>query len=153
MSFMRKGIIINYLRNREGLPIVWQLIYIGGGKLLFFFFFLKKLFFLGLILSLLSSCSNEEDIYITNEDSLFSLTSENALNSCGGESRILKNEKEEIIKIEIKNSDNGIDKFVEFTVVETDKKGGTYRIISCLPKRESQDSIIKTIKTNYQLNP
>ena len=92
-------------------------------------------------------------MYITNEDSLFYLTSENALNSCGGKSRILKNENEEIIKIEIKNSDNGIDKFVEFTVVETDKKGGKYRIITCLPKQEPQDSFIKTIKTNYQLNP
>ena len=42
---------------------------------------------------------------------------------------------------------------VEFKVDETDKKGGQYRIISYLPKQEPQDSIIKTIKTNYQLNP
>ncbi len=114
---------------------------------------MKKFFVLGIILSLLSSCSNDEEMYITNEDSLFSLTSENALKSCGGKSRILKNENEEIIKIEINDSDNGLDKLVKFTVVETDKKGGKYRIISCLPKQEPQDSIIKTIKTNYQLNP
>ena len=114
---------------------------------------MKKFFVLGIILSLLSSCSNDEEMYITNEDSLFSLTSENALKSCGGKSRILKNENEEIIKIEINDSDNGLDKLVKFTVVETDKKGGKYRIISCLPKQEPQDSIIKTIKTIYQLYP
>ena len=56
-------------------------------------------------------------------------------------------------KIEIKDSDNERDKTVEFTAVETDKKGGKYRIISCIPKKEAKDSIIKTIKTNYQLNP
>ena len=114
---------------------------------------MKRIFFIGIILSLLSSCSNDEDMYITNEDSLFSLTSENALKICGGKSRILENENEEIIKVEIKDSDNELDKTVEFTSVETDKKGGKYRIISCLPKKEPQDSIIKTIKTNYQLNP
>ena len=115
--------------------------------------FLWKDFFIGIILSLLSSCSNDEDKYIKNEDSLFSLTSENTLKICGGKSLILKNENEEIIKIEIKDSDNERDKTVEFTAVETDKKGGKYRIISCLPKKEPQDSMIKTIKTNYQLNP
>ena len=54
-------------------------------------------FFLGLTLSLLASCSNDEDFITTNQDSLFSLTSENALKICGGESRILKNENQEII--------------------------------------------------------
>ena len=116
-------------------------------------FLMKKFLFLGLTLSLLSSCSNDEDFITTNQDSLFSLTSENALKICGGKSRILENENEEIIKVEIKDSDNERDKTVEFTAVETDKKGGKYRIISCLPKKEPQDSIIKTIKTNYQLNP
>ena len=43
-------------------------------------------------------------------------------------------------------------KYEEFTVVETDKKGGKYRIINCFPSEEPQDSIIKTIKTNYKLN-
>ena len=114
---------------------------------------MKKILFLGLTLSLLSSCSNDEDFITTNQDSLFSLTSENALKICGGKSRILENKKEEIIKVEIKDSDNERDKTVEFTAIETDKKGGKYRIISCLPKKEPQDSIIKTIKTNYQLNP
>ena len=113
---------------------------------------MKKFLFLGLTLFLLSSCSNDEDFITTNQDSLFSLTSENALKICGGKSRILENENEEIIKVEIKDSDNERDKTVEFTAVETDKKGGKYRIISCLPKKEPQDSIIKTIKTNYQLN-
>ena len=114
---------------------------------------MKKFLFLGLTLSFLASCSNDEDFITTKMDSLFSLTSENALKICGGKSQILENENEEIIKIEIKDSNNEQDKTVEFTVVETDKKGGKYRIISCLPKKEPQDSIIKTLKTNYQLNP
>ena len=42
--------------------------------------------------------------------------------------------------------------FCLFLVVETDKKGGKYRIINCFPSEEPQDSIIKTIKTNYKLN-
>ena len=114
---------------------------------------MKKLLFLGLTLSLLTSCSNDEEFATYKSDSLFSLTSENALKSCGGKSRILINENEEIIKIEIKDSDNGKDKFVEFTAVETFKKGGNVRIISCLPKQDPKDSIIKIIKSNYQLNP
>ena len=114
---------------------------------------MKKFLFLGLTLSLLTSCSSDDDLITTNQDSLFSLTSKNALKICGGKSRILENENEEIIKIEIKDADNERNKTVEFTAVETDKKGGKYRIISCFPKQEPQDSIIKTIKTNYQLNP
>ena len=114
---------------------------------------MKKLLLLGLTLSFLTSCSNDEELVITKQDSLFSLTSENALKSCGGKARILINENEEIIKIEIKDSDNERDKTVEFTAVETDKKGGKVRIISCLPKKAPKDSIIKTIKSSYQLNP
>ena len=114
---------------------------------------MKKFLFLGITLSFLTSCSNNEDFFTSNQDYLFSLTSENALNICGGKSHILKNENEEIIKIEIKDSDNERDKTVEFTAVETDKKGGKYRIISCIPNKKAEDSIIKTIKTNYQLNP
>ena len=114
---------------------------------------MKKLLLLGLTLSFLTSCSNDEEFVTSKQDSLFSLTSENALKSCGGKARILINENEEIIKIEIKDSDNGKDKFVEFTAVETFKKGGNVRIISCLPKQNPKDSIIKTIKSNYQLNP
>ena len=113
---------------------------------------MKKFLFLGLIF-LLSACSNDAELYITNEDSLFQVTSENALIICGGKSRILQNKNEEIIKIEIKESDNGKYNFVEFSTVETDRKGGKYRIVSCIPKKEPKDSIIKTIKTNYQLNP
>ena len=47
---------------------------------------------------------------------------------------------------------DGIGKYVEFTVVETDKKGGKYRIINCFPSEEKQESIIKTVKTNYKLS-
>ena len=94
-------------------------------------------------LSFLSSCSNDKD---------FSLTEGNALLSCGGKSRIIENDNEEIINTEVKNLRDGIGKYVEFTVVETDKKGGKYRIINCFPSEEPQDSIIKTVKTNYKLS-
>ena len=94
-------------------------------------------------LSFLSSCSNDKD---------FSLTEGNALLSCGGKSRIVANDKEEIINTEVKDLRDGIGKYVEFTVVETDKKGGKYSIINCFPSEEPQDSIIKTVKTNYKLS-
>ena len=104
---------------------------------------MKKLLLIVFSLSFLSSCSNDKD---------FSLTIDNALISCGEKSRIIENENEEIINTEVKDLIDGIGKYVEFTVVETDKKGGKYRIINCFPSEEPQDSIIKTIKTNYKLN-
>ena len=107
---------------------------------------MKKLLLIVFSLSFLSSCSNDKDFFITKE---------NALISCGGKSRIIENENEEIINTEVKDLIDGIDgigKYVEFTVVETDKKGGKYRIINCFPSEEPQDSIVKTIKTNYKLN-
>jgi len=104
---------------------------------------MKKLFLILFSLSFLSSCSNDKDFFLNKE---------NALISCGGESRIIENENEEIINIEVMNFIDGIGKYVEFTVVETDRKGGKYRIINCFPSEEPQDSIIKTIKTNYKLN-
>ena len=103
---------------------------------------MKNFLLITLSLSLISSCGDEKD---------FDLTKENALISCGGKSRIIENNNEEIIDIEVKNLSEGIGKYVEFTVVETDKKGGKYRIINCFPSEEPQDSIIKTIKTNYKL--
>ena len=104
---------------------------------------MKKLLLIVFSLSFLSSCSNDKDFFVTKE---------NALISCGGKSRIIENENEEIINAEVKDLIDGIGKYVEFTVVETDKKGGKYRIINCFPSEEPQDSIIKTIKTNYKLN-
>ena len=104
---------------------------------------MKKLLLIVLSLSFLSSCSNDKD---------FLLTKDNALISCGGKSRIIENENEEIINTEVKDLIDGIGKYVEFTVVETDRKGGKYRIINCFPSEEPQESIIKTIKTNYKLN-
>jgi len=71
--------------------------------------------------------------------------------SCGGKSRSIENDKEEIINTEVKDLRDGIGKYVEFTVVETDKKGGKYRIINSFPSEEPRDSIIKTVKTNYKL--
>jgi len=94
-------------------------------------------------LSFLSSCSNDKDFFLTEE---------NALLSCGGKSRIIENDKEEIINTEVKDLRDGIGKYVQFTVVETDKKGGKYRIINCFPSEEPQDSIIKVVKTNYKLS-
>ena len=104
---------------------------------------MKKLLLIVLSLSFLSSCSNDKDFFLTKE---------NALISCGGKSRIIENENEEITNIEVKDLLDGIGKYVEFTVVETDKKGGKYRIINCFPSDEPQDSTVKTIKTNYKLN-
>ena len=104
---------------------------------------MKKLLLIVFSLFFLSSCSKDKDFFLTKE---------NALISCGGESRIIENENEEIINTEVKNLMDGIGKYVEFTVVETDKKGGKYRIINCFPSEEPQDSIIKTIKINYKLN-
>lgn len=94
-------------------------------------------------LSFLSSCSNDKDFFLTEG---------NALLSCGGKSRIIENDSEEIINTEVKDLRDGIGKYVEFTVVETYKKGGKYKIINCFPSGEPQDSIIKTVKTNYKLN-
>lgn len=53
---------------------------------------------------LLTSCTSDNDLYITSEDYLFSLTKYNALINCGGKSQIFENEGEEIIKIEINDS-------------------------------------------------
>jgi len=50
-------------------------------------------------LSFLSSCSNEKDFFLTEG---------NALLSCGGESRIIENDKEEIINTEVKDLINGM---------------------------------------------
>ena len=104
---------------------------------------MKKNFFIGFSLFLLASCSNDKDFFLTKQ---------NALVSCGGKSRIIENQNEEIINTEVKDLIDEIGKYVEFTVVETDKKGGKYRIINCFPSEEPQDSIIKTVKTNYKLN-
>ena len=104
---------------------------------------MKKLLLIVFSLTFLSSCSNDKDFFLTKE---------NALISCGGKSRIIENENEEIINIEVKDLIDGIGKYVEFTVVETDKKGGKYRIVNCYPNKDPQKSIIKTIKTSYQLN-
>ena len=60
---------------------------------------MKKLLLIVLSLSFLSSCSNDKD---------FLLTKDNALISCGGKSRIIENDNEEIIKTEVKDLIDGI---------------------------------------------
>ena len=104
---------------------------------------MKKLLLIVFSLTFMFSCSNDKDFFLTKE---------NALISCGGKFRIIENENEEIINTEVKDLIDGIGKYVEFTVVEINKKGGKYRIINCFPSEKPRDSIIKTIKTNYKLN-
>ena len=112
---------------------------------------MKKL--LVLFILIVTSCSTKDELSITNENQLFSVTKENASVVCGGKSRLIESENEEIIKVEIKDSTNTDKaKFVQFTIVETDRKGGKYRIVNCFPNKEPKKSRIKTIKTNYKLN-
>ena len=83
---------------------------------------MKKLFVL--LIFLITSCSTKDKLSITNENELFSVTKDNALVVCGGKSRLIENKNEEIIKVEIKNSSaSGKEKLVQFTIVETDRKG------------------------------
>ena len=101
----------------------------------------------------ITSCSTKDKLSINNENELFSVTKDNALIVCGGKSRLFESENEEIIKLEIKDSSiSGKEKLVQFTIVETDRKGGKYRIVNCYPNEDPKKSIVKTIKTNYKLN-
>ena len=112
---------------------------------------MKKL--LVLLIFFITSCSTKDELSITNENELFSVTKDNALVVCGGKSRLIESKNEEIIKVEIKDSSsNGKEKLVQFTIVETDRKGGKYRIVNCYPNKDSKKSIIKTIITTYKLN-
>ena len=56
------------------------------------------------ILLFISSCSSKDELSITNENKLFSVTKENALLVCGGKSRLIESKNEEIIKVEIKEA-------------------------------------------------
>ena len=90
---------------------------------------------------------------IKDEKKLFYVTKETAVLFCGGKSKIIESKNEEIIKIEVKDFSNvEKEKFVQFTLVETDRKGGKYRIVNCYPNKDPKKSVIKTIKTNYKLN-
>ena len=112
---------------------------------------MKKL--LVFLIIFITSCSTKDDVSITDENKLFSFTKETALVVCGGKSRLIESENEEIIKIEIKvSSDTEKEKFVQFTVVETDRKGCKYRIVNCYPNKYPKKSIVKTITTSYKLN-
>ena len=133
---------------------------------------MKKL--LVLFILIITSCSTKDELSITQDDlsitkdeisikkdkssitdekKLFYVTKETAVRLCGGKSRIIESENEEIIKIEVKDfSSAEKEKFVQFTLVETDKKGGKYRIVNCYPNKDPKKSVIKTIKTNYKLN-
>ena len=112
---------------------------------------MKKL--LVLLILFITSCSTKDKLSITNENELFSVTKDNALVVCGGKSRLIENKNEEIIKVEIKNSStSGKEKLVQFTIVETDRKGGKYRIVNCYSNKNPMKSKVKTIKTSYQLN-
>ena len=109
--------------------------------------------FLVLLSLLITSCSTKDELSITEKNKLFSITKDSAVLVCGGKSRLVENKNEEIIKVEIINSSSSEkSKFVQFTVVETDRKGGKYRIVNCYPSDDPLKSIIKTIKTSYELN-
>ena len=133
---------------------------------------MKKL--LVLFILIITSCSTKDELSITQDDlsitkdeisikkdkssitdekKLFYVTKETAVSLCGGKSRIIDSKNEEIIKIEVKDfSSAEKEKFVQFTLVETDRKGGKYRIVNCYPNKDPKKSVIKTIKTNYKLN-
>ena len=133
---------------------------------------MKKL--LVLFILIITSCSTKDELSITQDDLsikkdeisitkgkssikdekiLFYVTQETAVRLCGGKSRIIESENEEIIKIEVKDFSNvEKEKFVQFTLVETDRKGGKYRIVNCYPNKDPKKSIVKTITTSYKLN-
>ena len=133
---------------------------------------MKKLLVLSIII--ITACSPKDELPITQDEisitqnsisikkdkssikgekKLFYLTKETAVLLCGGKSRIIDSKNEEIIKIEVKDfSSAEKEKFVQFTLVETDRKGGKYRIVNCYPNKDPKKSVIKTIKTNYKLN-
>ena len=112
---------------------------------------MKKLLVLFIII--ITACSPKDELSITDKNSLFSVTKETALLVCGGKSRLIESKNEEIIKVEIKDSSiTEKEIFVQFTVVETDRKGGKYRIVNCYPNKDPKKSIIKTINTSYKLN-
>ena len=112
---------------------------------------MKKL--LVFLILFITSCSTKDELSITDENKLFSVTKENALIVCGGKSRLIETKNEEIIKVEIKGSSNTEkEKFVQFTLVETDRKGGKYRIVNCYPNKDPKKSKIKTVITTYKLN-
>ena len=133
---------------------------------------MKKLLVLSIII--ITACSPKDELPITqdeisitqnsisikkdkssikDEKNLFYLTKETAVLLCGGKSRIIDSKNEEIIKIEVIDfSSAEKEKFVQFTLVETDRKGGKYRIVNCYPNKDPKKSVIKTIKTNYKLN-
>ena len=133
---------------------------------------MKKL--LVLFILIITSCSTKDELSITQDDlsitkdeisikkdkssitdekKLFYVTKETAVRLCGGKSRIIESENEEIIKIEVTDfSSSEKEKFVQFTLVETDRKGGKYRLVNCYPNKDPKKSVIKTIKTNYKLN-
>ena len=64
---------------------------------------MKKILLIVFSLSFLSSCSNAKDFFLTQE---------NALISCGGKSRIIENENEEIINTEVKDLIDRVGKYV-----------------------------------------
>ena len=133
---------------------------------------MKKLLVLSVII--ITACSPKDELPITqdeisirqnsisikkdkssikDEKKLFYLTKETAVLLCGGKSRIIDSKNEEIIKIEVKDFSSAEKvKFVQFTLVEIDRKGGKYRIVNCYPNKDPKKSVIKTIKTNYKLN-
>ena len=129
---------------------------------------MKKL--LVLFILIITSCSTKDELSITQDDlsitkdeisikkdkssitdekKLFYVTKETAVRLCGGKSRIIESENEEIIKIEVKDfSSAEKEKFVQFTLIEVYRKGGKYKIVNRYSNKDPKKSIIKKIKTS-----
>ena len=65
------------------------------------------------IILFVTSCSTKDELAITDENKLFSVTKETAVLVCGGKSRLIESKNQEIIKVEIKDySSTKKEKFV-----------------------------------------
>ena len=75
------------------------------------------------IILFITSCSTKDELSITDENKLFSVTKETAVLVCGGKSRLIESKNEEIIKVEIIKveikdySSTEKEKFIQFTTV------------------------------------
>ena len=82
--------------------------------------FIKNFILIIVSLSFISSCSNDKDFFLTED---------NAILSCGGKSRIIENDKEEIINTEVKDLRDGIGKYVELQLLRLIKKEANIELL------------------------
>ena len=98
---------------------------------------MKKLLLIVFSLSFLSSCSNDKDFFVTKE---------NALISCGGKSRIIENENEEIINTEVKDL---IDGFYLIRKNKSIQSSYSYECKSCTIKRVKSKKKVEIKRWEY----